>query len=499
MSSAWYHVIVLGTDLAGLIYAALAAKAGYRVGVLGQGPTRNVYKHGTHTFLNQPERFYGFASSPVIARVLLELSMQLEMKNLPAGLDPTLQLVTPDMRLDVMGHGHLWKRELRRELPGFAEQFLHYEDWAAKQTRLSDAALLSPTLYPPSGLRAMARYKQDCARAETLTADAAGRTPSLLSAVRSQFPLLEAPLIHMAQVWGYPSSSLAITRLWTHLRAGLVRLPDGLDGLKQLFIRKIRDQCGDYRPNDAAAALIFKRGRVKEVVLDRQERLGCDMLILGCDPTQLLNLVPLKHRDHRYHRALTRWMDPQAWRLNINLAVDPQVVPEGMGTELLLVDPSKPIMGEHSLWLSRPGVGPHAKTEGRPGPETLMVSALLPSRGHPPTIGGLQQLMGRIMARLREFMPWLDSHLHEVHVPAIVRDASSGQDVVNRRALTPTMLTPQPGTLQIGAVPTMTAYKNIAIAANVSFSGLGFEGAFLAALQALEQTRLNIKLKSALR
>jgi len=499
VSSAWYHVIVLGTDLAGLIYASLAAKAGYRVGVLGQGPTRNVYKRGSYTFLRQPERFYGFASSPVIARVLRELSMQLEMKNLPQEVDPTLQLVTPDMRLDITGHSHLWKRELERELPGFTEQLLHFESWAADQARRSDQALLGDTLYPPSGIRATAKYRQDLGLSDTLTADAAGRIPSILAAVRSQFPLLEAPLTHMAQAWSHPPSSLAITRLWTHLRAGFVRLPDGLDGLKQLFIRKIRDQCGDYRPNDSAASLIFKRGKVKEVILDRNERLGCEMLVFGRDPTQLLDLVPLRFREGRYHRDLIRWMDPQAWRLNINLAVDPMVIPEGMGTETLLLDPSKPFMGEHSMWLSRPGVGPHAKREGRPGPEALMVSALLASRGHPPTVGGVKNLVGRMMARLREFMPWLDEHLLDVHVPAIEPNPEGGMDVVDRDALTPTLLTPQPMTLGIGTVPVTSAYKNIAISADACFAGLGFEGSFLAALQALELTRLNIKLKSAFR
>lgn len=498
MSSAWYHVIVVGTDLAALVYAALAAKAGYRVCVLGQGPTRNVYRRGSHTFLSQPERFYGFASSPVIARVLRDLSMQLEMKNMPAEIDPTLQLVTPTMRLDVVGNSQLWKRELERELPGFAEQLLHFEDWANAQARASDAALLGDVIYPPTGLRNIARYRQLCQSCETLAADAAGHPPALLSAVRSQFRLLEAPLSHLARVWTHPGGSMAVTRLWTHLRSGMVRLPNGLDGLKDLFIRKIRDQCGDYRPNDTAAGLSFRRGKVREVTLRRGEVLGCDMLVMGSDPSGLDQLVAERDQERRYHRRLRAMMEPQAWRLTVNLAVDPKVIPEGMGAELLLVDPRQPMIGENSMWLSRPGVGPHAKTEGRPGPETVMVSAMLPSRGHPPTVGGVTQLVGRMSARLREFIPWLDEHLLDLHVPAIVRDAATGTDRVDARALTPCMLPPHDMTLGIGAVPTTTAYKNIAVASDVSFAGLGFEGSFLAAVQALELTRLNIKLKSAL-
>jgi phytoene dehydrogenase-like protein len=499
MSSAWYNVIVIGGDLSALIYAVMAGKAGYRVGVVGQRDKPNSYRHEGHVFLRQPERFFGFTTSPVVARVLTDLSLNLEMKNRPQALDPTLQIVTDDMRLDVLGNGKLWRRELEREVPGLVHGVLAFEDWASEQTRRSNEALTADVVYPPEGLRAGARYRAATQSCGDLLETPEARRPPLLAALGRLAPLLEAPLTHLAGVQTNPLGPLPLARLWTHLRAGLYRLPDGLDGLKQIFVRKLLDQCCDYRPDNVVETIVFQRGKAREVLLaDRHEALGCEMVVCGTDPGHFLSLIPAHERIARYHADLTAQLEPQAYRVVLNFAVDPRVIPRGMGAEVLLADPTRPLLAEGCLWISRPGAGPYAAGDSRPGPGVLMVTALLPARGATPSVTSVQRLVSAVRARLRRLIPWFDDHLQAVHVPCLRPMGRGGEAGVDPTELIPVMQAPHPMTLGVSAAPTATAYRNVLLSGNTPFSGLGFEGAFLGALQALAVTRRTLKLRSQL-
>ena len=101
--------------LAVVLYAALAAREGYRVGVISHGSLPNAYRHEGHVFLRQAERLYGLSTSPIVSRVLSDLSLGLEIRNLPVSADPVVQIVFPDRRLAVSRNPNRWLAELERD------------------------------------------------------------------------------------------------------------------------------------------------------------------------------------------------------------------------------------------------------------------------------------------------------------------------------------------------------------------------------------------------
>ena len=490
--SASYHVLVVGNELGGLIYAALAARAGYRVGVLGQGARGGVYRHRGHTFLRQPERFYGFATSAVVARVFGELSMSMEMRNRPRPVEPTAQLVTPDARIDVLRRPERWRGELKRELPDEGRSLLAFEEWAARWTEATNPLLGRDVVLPPTGFRAAARYRQLVGSSAALL-DGDERPPS-----GPATPLVEGALSHLVGLRSRPLAPLALARLWTHVRAGIYRVPGGLDGLKDLFVAKLRDQCGDHRLDAAIEELVVRgRGRVTEVVLaGRGERLGCELLVANMDPRRFLHLIPPDARHDPFHTGLSARV-PVAWRLVVNVAVDPRVIPVGMGPEVVLIsDPRAPLQGDNCLWISRPGVAPFATGEGRPGPGVLTVTALLPARGIVPGPPAVQRVVAGTLARLRELIPWFDDHVQAVHVPCLIDDPQRpGQAEVDVSVLLPILSDALPMTAGVGALSIDTPYRNILLGGDALFAGLGFEGACLGAAQTLEATRRLVRLK----
>jgi len=541
LTQSWYHIVVLGTDLAGVVFAALAARMGYRVLVIGQGDRPVAYKHEGFWFLRRAEHLLGFSTSPAVQRALGELSLGMEMKNRPQPLEPALQIAMSGMRLDVGGARRLWERDVERELPGSLPFFDSFDARMAELTRLSNPLLgggtrplpnvrapgigepapdIDPLHLPPRGLRDKAMFRK--------LAD--GVPPQLLDGpfdMLSEFgdprarAVVEGPLTHLSGLVGQPLAPLVVARLWTHLRAGLYRFPGGLDGLKQLFLRKVRDQSSDYRPDAYASGFIMKRGKIVAVQLaSRGEQIGCELVVGNVDPRKVLALVPREERDDAWHTT-TASLQPAAWRLVVNLGVDPKVLPQGMAPELIWVDdPHDPLRGDNALWVSRPGVGAHAGGDGRPGPGVVQLSALLEARAATPTLGGIQRTVSRSLDALRRLVPWLDEHTKVIDVPALreplvapgtrvppkrpgagephVAEEASGP-VIDIDELVPVFGNALPDTLGASAFAPETAYKNLLLAGDQLFAGFGFEGTCLAALQALHLARERVKLKTGLR
>ena len=476
------------------MYAALAARAGYRVAVLGQGTRRNAYRHLGHVMLAAPERFYGFRASPAVDRVFGELSLAMEMRTRPQPVDPMFQVVLPGARLDVVADQTRFRRSLARELPAASRTFEAFETWAEQRASETDALVADLDVLPPSGLRASARYRrlvatQPDALATGLPAPLVG-TPgnALVHAV------VQGTLTHLTTVAPAGLPPIAMARIWTHLRQGICRVPGGLDGLTDLFLRKLREQCGAWLPDAAVEEIRLRRGRAHEVVLDtRGETLGCDLLVGNMAPHRFAQLIAPDARRARYQTDLAARM-PAAWRFVLNVAVDPRVIPEGMGPEVLLIgDPAQPLLGDNCLWISRPGVGPHAGGEGRPGPGVLTVTALLRAHGIAPVPAEAERLTAGILGRLRALMPWLEEHLLAYDAPSVV----DGRPDATR--LEPVMSDVVPMTLGLSAASAQTPYRNILLGGTALFGGLGFEGTCLGALQDLELTRRLVRLKAPTR
>ena len=474
MTQSWYHIAVVGTDLAGLILAALAARAGYRVVVIGHGDRKNAYKHQGFWFLRHLEHLLGFQTSPAVQRVFTELSLGLEMKNRPQALDG-IQVASPRMRLDLSGARKIWERECERELPHTLPRFDRFDQRMRQLTTETDAAL-------------------------GLDGDRLARVPLETDASLDADPrvraVIEAPLSHLTGLVTDPLSPLTVARLWTHLRAGLHRFPGGLDGLKQVFVRKVRDQASDVRPDALVQSLVLKRGKVVALELaERSEAIGCELVVMNCDPRRLHHLIPAEHRDETWLDAVS---EPIGWRMMVNVGVDPRVLPAAMGPDLVWFnDPRMRLSGDNCFWISRPGIGPHAGGDGRPSPGVVQISAVVEARGLTPSMASLNRTRTAALSALRQLVPWLDEHLKVVDVPALGTDRDG--PTLDLDALTPIYGRAVPGTLGVGALAESTPLKNVLMASDHRYPGLGFEGTCLSALHTLHLVRDRVRLSRGLR
>jgi hypothetical protein len=484
------------------MYAALAARNGYRVGVIGHGAKLNTYRHQGQIFLKQNEFFYGFSTSPAVARVFGELAMEMEIKNRPRPLDPIVQLVLPTCRIDMARDEKRWLAGLEREFNEGRESLLTFEQWAEHWTKATNKIVSGNEILPPHGFRAAQRYQRLIEGCEQLLDGLAPNGVSPLSALphwESSRALVEGTLSHVQGVRTGALPPLAVARLWTHLRAGLYRMPGGLDGMKELFVAKLREQCGDHRPSLWVDEIIFKRRKNIEVCLGgRGERLGCNILVANMKPERFFPLISQSQRNESFHSEIVG-KRPLGWHFTINVGVDTSVIPAGMGPEVVLIEqPRQSSEPVNSIWISRPAAAPSGVREGRPGPGVLSISAIHPAGSNALTAPSLQRSVDHAMEKLRCLIPWLDGHLETVHVPALGTNPSpddSDEQMLDVSALRPILASDISQTADITALASRTPYRGVLLGGETLCSGLGFEGACLGAIHLLKETQQSLKLK----
>jgi len=492
MSDSYYDVVVVGTELTGLISAALLAKRGYRVLVLGHGSQPNSFMHEGFKYVRRPWLFSGFETSQPIKQVFADLSLSLEMHNRPKPLNPFYQVAMPGRRIDVVSKEAIYQRELAREFPGEADRIQQYYRAVHDQNAKLRQILEAPVTFPPSGFMETRNFRRmvlevlDQGIADPMTVFPRGHLFR---------PFALAPLMFSSLCQMHPYSGIQLIRNQTHLGRGLYRIDGGLDALKQVFIEKVKSNCGDYREKVTVDRLITKRGKVREVLLrDRREVIGCDVVVANMDVKRFFNLIPEEEQKQRWHLKILE-LQPTDVLYTANYALQAQAIPEAMADHVfMIIKPDKPLDGDNLVMLSVDPAGPQPD----PAYRVLSVTTRIPMRHIRPTLDNVDALDRKLIRYAEQLIPFFHEHVVARASGWLNIERRSKKPYVDPSLMVPIFSNPLEDTLEASPVTCRTAYKNVLVAGDNLFSGLGFEGAFLGAQTTVRLTSALVSKKSLL-
>jgi len=495
MSDSYYDIIVVGTELTGLISAAMLAKKGYRVLVVGHGNRANAYDFEGHSFIRRPWLFQGFETSESIKKVFVELALSLEMHNRPKPFDPFFQVVLPDHRLDVVAKDSLAQREFEREFPEDLKEIdAFFKTIATCDQRLAEA-LATPQVLPPDGFLEQRTYK----KLVNGLVGPHGQTVDPLASFPARHPFrnfILAPVLMSTACDIPPYAPLQMIRTTAHLRSGLFDIPGGIDGLKRVFIDKVKSNCGDYREKITVDHFVMKRGKLREIVLkNRREVIGCQAIVCNMDVKQFFQLIPQEDQKQRYHLKVLE-LQPSHLLYTINFALRPGTLPVGMGQHVFVVgDNQKPLEDDNLLLIS---VNPNGPPTHESGADVVSVTARLNTRVVRPTLDNISDHNERIIARVCDTIPFFRENIVGQSSAWITTDKRTGAPAVDTSEFIPVLGPPLDMTLQTSSVASRTAYKNVVLAGEHLHGGLGFEGAFLGSLSVVQFVSDMVNRKSLL-
>jgi phytoene dehydrogenase-like protein len=407
-----YDVVVLGRSLGALVTAALLARRDFRVLVLGQGQRPASYRWGRHVFRRSAFSML-FASSPTFRRVLVELAQTQTFRRHAVALDPMLQLIAHDRRIDLPPDIKLFEREIEREFPEVKRVVDELYVELGRINAVVDAAFERDAVWPPGNFwerRETARLVAGLPHARHEPGfDLLGELPSghplrTLIGVSVDF----AAHVPLAQV-----PPLAFARLHGSWSRGVHALVRGEDELTEFLLERIEAHGGACRLVDRATRIQVDRRGVTGVLIDGEASFtGAGFVVTDRTGEQL---AELSHGRGILKRAERDWpaISPARSRFVMSMVLRSEGVPEPLGREVVVVPAN-----ERGLVLHIVRMDPAAEVDAPPearGESLWVVEALIPfSRGGEPLDGIARE---QLLEALRAPFPFIDRHIVALDSP----------------------------------------------------------------------------------
>ena len=112
-----YDVIVIGRDLSSLIAALASTRYGLRTVLVNEGKLETEHREGGYAFPIDPMPFSGFGEDHTVGRLIKELRLKPDEVPLPPALDPALQVICTDHRVDLFRDREQLIGDMVREFP----------------------------------------------------------------------------------------------------------------------------------------------------------------------------------------------------------------------------------------------------------------------------------------------------------------------------------------------------------------------------------------------
>lgn len=472
MSLNFCDLLVLGSDLSGVMAATLLAKRGMNVLVLDD-------ENETEPLPNVLTGLGSRSFKSLLGKLMIpDTKLQILNENKVA-----CQVVLPKHRLDIHRSRPLFLKEIEREFPSEREtvEELLAEIDGLRENHLDELLSLFPVVEAKEKKRFI-RWVQSLPGEKAL-ALWEKLSPELQCVFKAQIrflsrsPLID-PILFQLMLFLPPEA------------CGSFSVRGGAREVKKLFFDKLDYFGGMVHPlGDEPFSFTTKRGEIKAVQLPRYNFPTRCRFVLGnmniqnlyrSLPTPLLSF--LTGRDQKKVAEL----QPAERKGLVQYEVPRDILPGPMKENLICIaDPSAPLEGANYLELN---VHPLSKATS-PEADTLMTAAYVLGEGETESF---EALHGRIDSSLHRLIPFADNRLRRVFPGVQVAAEAVGE--------TAPLFPPQDETIVLERIlqkrvsyepsfffPTIDSpYKNLFVLGPNVLDWLGIEGKMLGALRAVE-------------
>ena len=370
-----YDLVVVGDQLSGLMLAAGAAQAGWRVLVIEGNPVPSVfYEVPSGRFLCDlmGEPVIGLGGDNKASNFLKEIGLQ-NIDELFLPHEPSLQIVDKKFRLDIGSEESVKKNRNEFDLPpDHLAKFMSVLSgkYVGKGT-FSDIIrhLELPVNYELFGLLPFCLY--------------GSMAPS---------------------TFNYSSYRDVI-----HLAKSGVRYPKGgRSSLKELLQSRIHVFGGVIKKSTWIEEIVFEHGKLTGVLLSSFEGFIRSPVVIGAmGAAAFLDLVPPELQSKNLRNDFDKII-PRFWRYTFSLTVPEAQIPEGMGTHVALIDREGYLEDPRVIQVNILDKDTFA---GMPvGHKALVVRVMVPYTEEYIQTNFLERLQKRAILRLKKEMPFLTDY-----------------------------------------------------------------------------------------
>ncbi len=474
-----YDVIVIGSDLSSFIAALLAARYGRKTLLVSECGLDDRLAHSGYTFNIDPFPWSGFGPGQVFSKLLSELNIPLPETSRVSPLNPALQVILPEHRIDFYIDRDALIRDLEREYPGENRQLdaLYQSivkvgetlDRAVRESLVSKdrslKGLMKSCLDMPFFMGEIWRFAQKLRSVE--------KRPSLGSVFDSELTLLSNLHVNHAK----PLASAYLLSLpWRGLYYHF--------GGKHLMVGQLRKRFEDLRGETLTGCQVeaVRAGSRIEVdirVNGKPAGLMGQALVISAKSPALEKALSSDRKLSRLARRL-RKVETRQYPFTLHLGVDNRGLPDRMGEYVLHVpEPGADAGRETGPFLFLESSVADDTALAPRGKRTLTVTSFLPLSPVGMAEGELKAVAEGMLQSLEGFLPFLRESIDFMDLDCSIEVSRRYQQVVNPRYRFPGLSLPG-----LMSLPIRSPLPNVFVTGGINFAGLGFEGEVLSGMKA---------------
>jgi phytoene dehydrogenase-like protein len=427
-----YDVVIAGSELSGLISAALLARKGVRVAVVSGSRETASHERDGYRFNKTPIPVTGLNDGP-LGKIFGEIGLPKEGERGKV----SYQVVLPDERVDIWREPEEFRDELRRCFPGEIDKVLtfysHLSELHGLIGQVMDLNPFSFRLFLPSGVRKGRRSVKDLSEGLGLSR----RFQAFIRVQIAAFSYLSGS-----------TSSLAASSLLGSARNGIYHLEGGIDGIRSLILERVKALGVDLMGSPAKEA---SRNGNRWLLRTDEEGVSGMLVIGNMDLSGFCSLF-LDGRKQRHIERIEKGLLP----LTIDLGVKAAGIPVGMAENVIILrDYGKEPVYDNLLFVqSGPAIN---------GKRSLSVTSRIPCDGHHREETVHETLEG-MLEGIDRLCPFVDRHTEAFSVRSHEPD---------RGFLYTTSLRQRMG---VGVLPFEMVRDAVFYAGPEVFPSLGFDG-----------------------
>lgn|GEM_PF-1701791 len=351
ISSSQYDVVIIGAGLGGLISAAVIAKKGFRVLVVEKnsypGGCCSSFSKDGYIFNFGPSLFWGLDRGGPLYNLFEYLGIQESIKtqNILRRIDPGIQIVLPDHRLDIYTERERLFEELKREFPKY---FKTLREFYNRVDYINSEIFEAYSNYPFNIKREGDGRADSNSKFLTLLSRDIKRM-SLPASIRNFFTryswdisikdFFSLQTLFFGQVDSSAASLPFFTRVLTIPLKGLYYPLSGSQGFANLLADKVFDLGGEIKYNVNVKSLLFDRKKAKGIRYDEgvisksihAKKIIANTSIFNLKDSLISEELPRKRLVKKFKDIKGRWTI-----FSLFLGVESKAVPEPMKENLLM-------------------------------------------------------------------------------------------------------------------------------------------------------------------
>lgn len=480
-----YDVIVIGRDLSSLIAALASARSGRRTILVNEGKFETEHREAGYAFPIDPTPLSGLEADQTVGRLIKELQLTSDTIPLSPVLDPTLQMIFANHRVDFFHDRERLIVDMVREFPQREREIKRFYHAVFKSENLIKRWLGEDHNSQSNDFRkffrGLLRLPAAIAGRYALNIRMENQSDEVFrKVIEAQYAILS----HL-DCSHYPFP-LSAAYLFALPQRGFYH-PYGRISLMTRLCKEFTD-AGGVLMNDYSVIRIDTK---PEIIVD-MESAGTSLTIRGAKlivSAQWEKLKLLLFHQKIFRRLVHRLdsLRPMLYAFSLHLGVHSGGLPEALAPYAVVVrDETKPVTDQNLVFIvtSRPGEAQYAP-EGRQA-----ITATVFLKESPLVLADLElkEIAKSIIDSLDGFLPFLRESIDFVNIEKSIELSRRSQEIVSQK------YRPRKGTIiGINTLSPKTPLRNILLTGGILRAGLGFEGEILAGLDAAFLTGTEIQ------